>query len=65
MAIVLGMMQVSKRIPLDDPNTLNMVRAGYVLSNVIILAIYAFVHMKINQKKGMLLSIVAFLPCCA
>jgi hypothetical protein len=47
------MMQVSKRIPLDDPDVLNMVRAGYVLSNVIIISIYAYVHLTINKKKGM------------
>jgi hypothetical protein len=51
--IILGMMQVSKRIPFDDPQTLLLVRAGYILSNVIIIAIYAFVHFKINKKKGM------------
>ena len=29
-----------------------MVRGGYLASNLIILGIYAFVHMKINSKKG-------------
>lgn len=53
LVIILGMMQVSKRIPFDDPQTLLLVRAGYILSNVIIIAIYAFVHFKINKKKGM------------
>jgi hypothetical protein len=52
LVIILGMMQVSKRIPLDNPDVLNMVRAGYVLSNVIIIAIYAYVHFLINKKKG-------------
>lgn len=46
------MMQVSKRIPLEDPNVLNLVRAGYVLSNIIIITVYAITHFKINQKKG-------------
>lgn len=46
------MMQVSKRIPLDDPATLNLVRAGYILSNVIIISVYAIVHFRINKKKG-------------
>lgn len=50
------MMQVSKKIPLDDPFTLNLVRGGYILSNVIIIAVYLYVHMKINAKKGMLVS---------
>lgn len=47
------MMQVSKRIPFEDPQVLMLVRAGYVLSNVIIVAIYAYVHYLINKKKGM------------
>ena len=47
------MMQVSKRIPFDDPQTLLLVRAGYVLSNLIIIGIYAYVHFVINKKKGM------------
>lgn len=52
LVIILGMMQVSKRIPFDDPQVLNLVRAGYILSNVIIISVYAFVHLKINKKKG-------------
>ncbi|CAG8974175.1 hypothetical protein HYALB_00011783 [Hymenoscyphus albidus] len=51
--IILGMMQVSKRIPLDDPDTLNMVRAGYLLSNVIIISVYLYTHYLINKKKDM------------
>lgn len=46
------MMQVSKRIPFDDPNVLNMVRALYVASNLIIAGIYLYVQMQINKKKG-------------
>jgi hypothetical protein len=46
------MMQVSKKIPLEDPNVMNIVRAGYILSNVIIIGIYAYVHLLINKKKG-------------
>ncbi|KAI1409985.1 inorganic phosphate transport PHO88 [Hypoxylon sp. FL1857] len=51
--IILGMMQVSKRIPFDDPNVLNMVRALYVASNVIIAAIYLYVQVQINKKKDL------------
>ena len=47
------MMQVSKRIPFEDPQVLLLVRAGYALSNVIIIAIYAYMHYQINKKKGM------------
>ncbi|KAI0133362.1 inorganic phosphate transport PHO88 [Hypoxylon sp. NC0597] len=51
--IILGMMQVSKRIPFEDPNVLNMVRALYIASNVIIAAIYLYVQMQINKKKDL------------
>lgn len=47
------MMQVSKKVPFDDPDTLNMVRALYVVSNVIIFGLYFYVQMQINKKKGM------------
>jgi hypothetical protein len=52
LVIILGMMQVSKRIPMEDPDTLNLIRGGYILSNVIIIAVYAYVHFLINKKKG-------------
>ena len=45
-------MQVAKRIPFDDPNTLNLVRLGYILSNLIIMAIYFYVGIKIKRKNG-------------
>ena len=52
MVIILGMMQVSKKIPMEDPDTMNLIRAGYILSNAIIIAIYAYTHYLINKKKG-------------
>jgi hypothetical protein len=54
LVIMLGMMQVSKKIPLEDPNVMNIVRGVYVLSNVLILLIYGYTHFLINKKKGML-----------
>lgn len=51
---MLGMMQVTKRIPFEDENVLNIVRAVYITSNVIITAIYLYVQMQINKKKGTL-----------
>ena len=45
-------MQISKKIPFDDPNVLNGVRALYVVSNIIIAAIYFNVQMQINKKNG-------------
>jgi hypothetical protein len=46
------MMQVSKKIPFDDPNVLMGVRAAYVLSNLIIFGLYYYVQLKITKKKG-------------
>jgi hypothetical protein len=45
-------MQISKKIPFDDPNVLNGVRALYVISNIIIASIYFYVQQKINKKNG-------------
>ena len=45
-------MQVSKKIPFDDPQVLLGVRILYVVSNVIIAGIYFYMQMKINAKKG-------------
>lgn len=47
------MMQVSKRVPFDDPNVLNGVRAVYILSNLVIAGLYLYAQMLINKKKGM------------
>ncbi len=47
------MMQVSKKIPFDDPNVLNGVRALYVVSNLVIVAIYLYTKMQIDKKRGM------------
>jgi Phosphate transport (Pho88) len=46
------MMQVSKKIPFDNPDVLVGVRALYLVSNVIILGLYLYVRTQINQKKG-------------
>ena len=48
------MMQASKKVPFDDPNVLNGVRALYVISNLIIVGIYVYVGMKIDKQKGRL-----------
>jgi hypothetical protein len=45
-------MQLSKKIPFEDPNVLNGVRALYVFSNVVILGIYLYVQSQINKKRG-------------
>lgn len=50
--IILGMMQVTKKIPFDDENVLNLVRAIYIGSNVLIAALYFYIQVQINKKKG-------------
>jgi len=47
------MMQVSKKIPFDDPQVLLGVRILYVVSNLIIFGLYFYAGMKIKEKKGM------------
>ncbi|EFY91098.1 phosphate transporter (Pho88) [Metarhizium acridum CQMa 102] len=53
LVIMLGMMQVSKRIPFDDPNVLNTVRAVYLGSNVLIALLYLYIGSQINKKKDL------------
>lgn len=45
-------MQASKKIPLEDPYVVNIVRAVYILSNVLIVGVYFYMQSKINAKKG-------------
>lgn len=52
LVIILVMMQVSKKIPFDDPNVLNGVRALYIVSNLIIAGVYFYVKMQIDKKRG-------------
>ncbi|KAL6877764.1 inorganic phosphate transporter Pho88 [Trichoderma longibrachiatum] len=51
--IILGMMQVTKRIPFEDENVLNIVRAIYIASNVLIAGLYFYIQIQINKKKDM------------
>lgn len=45
-------MQISKKVPFDDPNVLMGVRAMYLISNLIIACIYLYVQAQINKKNG-------------
>lgn len=47
------MMQVSKKIAFDDPSVLNIVRALYTISNLIIVGVCLYIQSKINAKKGL------------
>ncbi|PHH88823.1 hypothetical protein CDD83_6992 [Cordyceps sp. RAO-2017] len=51
--IILGMMQVSKRIPFDDPTVLTAVRGLYIASNLLIAALYLYIQTRINKNKDM------------
>lgn len=46
------MMQASKKINFEDPQILMLIRVVYVLSNLIIVAIYLIDRYNINKKKG-------------
>ncbi|PGH21331.1 hypothetical protein AJ80_03382 [Polytolypa hystricis UAMH7299] len=46
-------MQVSKRIPFDNPDVLLGVRVMYIASNLLILGLYLYVQMQINKKKDL------------
>lgn len=48
------MMQVSKKIPFEDPNVLFIVRCIYIGSNVLIGAVSLYIQYQINKKKGTL-----------
>ncbi|KAI9774789.1 MAG: hypothetical protein M1840_000005 [Geoglossum simile] len=48
---MLFFMQLSKKVPFDNPMVLNGVRATYVLSNLIILGVYLYVRSKIYAMK--------------
>lgn len=62
LVIMLGMMQVSKRIPFDDPSVLMTVRAVYLGSNVLIALFYLYIQSQINKKKGEPLFLPQVLP---
>ncbi|CRG92358.1 Inorganic phosphate transport protein PHO88 [Talaromyces islandicus] len=53
LVIILGMMQVSKRVPFDNPDVLLGVRIMYAVSNLLILCLYLYVQNVINRKKDM------------
>lgn len=50
--IVLGMTQLSKKIPVEDPNVLLGIRVFYVFSNLVIFSLYFYMQWQINKKKG-------------
>ncbi|KAK0723281.1 inorganic phosphate transporter Pho88 [Lasiosphaeria miniovina] len=53
LVIILGVMQISKKIPFEDPFVLNACRAAYILSNLIILGIYLYMKTVVDKKKDL------------
>ncbi|KAI9814057.1 MAG: hypothetical protein M1827_003521 [Pycnora praestabilis] len=53
LVIILVLMQVSKKIPFEDPDVLLAVRIAYVVSNVVIIGVYLYLQQQINKKKDM------------
>ena len=49
---MLFFMQLSKKVPFDDPTVLNSVRAAYAVSNIMILGVYLYVRSRIYAVKG-------------
>ncbi|KKZ62316.1 hypothetical protein EMCG_00390 [[Emmonsia] crescens] len=53
LVVILVMMQVSKKIPFDNPTVLLSVRTLYIASNIFILGLYLYVRSQINKKKDL------------
>lgn len=49
--LMLTSMQVTKRLDLEDENTINIIRGCYIASNVIIFLLYFYTRHIINKKK--------------
>lgn len=58
------MMQLSKKIPFEDPDVLLMVRGLYIVSNLLILGLYLYSQSQISKKKGMF-AYATLLACLA
>ncbi|KAK9460675.1 inorganic phosphate transporter Pho88 [Lipomyces oligophaga] len=53
MVLMFGLMQLAKKIPFEDPMVVFYARCAYLLSNVIIFAVYFFTMFKINKKNDL------------
>jgi Ca2+/Na+ antiporter len=51
-AIILGSMQLSKRIDWEDKNVLNYIRVAYLASNLIVFSLFAYMYLQIQKKSG-------------
>ncbi|KAF8657837.1 hypothetical protein AX16_002153 [Volvariella volvacea WC 439] len=50
LVLSLGLMQLARRIPFDDPQVLFYVRGGYVLAQLIIVSVYYYISTVIKRK---------------
>ena len=63
LAIILGAMQLGKRIDWEDKDVLLKVRLVYLLSNIIVFALYAYIYTRILKKNGSITSSLSPLNC--
>ena len=49
---------VARKIPFEDPLVLNYVRAGYVLAQVIVLAVYYYVSLVVSSLSRAFLAVL-------
>jgi Ca2+/Na+ antiporter len=54
LAIILGSMQLSKRINWEDKSVLTNIRLMYLASNVIVFALFFYIYTRIQKKSGIL-----------
>jgi len=50
--LALAMIPIGKKFDFNDPAVLGTVRVMYVVSNLAILAVYAYIQTVVNKKKG-------------
>jgi len=50
LVISLGAMQLARKIPFDDPQTLTLIRIAYVGVQLAVLAVYYFISLQIKKK---------------
>ncbi|GFZ43292.1 Inorganic phosphate transport protein PHO88 [Saitozyma sp. JCM 24511] len=53
LVLSLGAMQVARRLPLEDPEFITYLRIGYVASQLIALAVYWFITLKIRRRNDL------------
>lgn len=56
LAIILGSMQLSKRIDWENKDVLLTIRCVYLASNLIIFALFAYIYTRIQKRNGMSIS---------